>query len=345
MRHSHEIKLRPLPRKILIIKPSSLGDIIHSLPFLKVMHDIFPAAEIHWVVARGLEGVLEQHPMVDRVITINKDSWKRPGNIRQTATEFTGLAHHLRKEAYDLVVDLQGLLRSSIIAAMTGARVRVGFREAREGGVFFYTHRVEGGKELHAVDRYLRIASALGGDIPEVKFPMPLVKASQEVKELKERIGEYAVIVPGARWPSKQWPAERFGTLAAMLDMPSILVGSAADVQASQDIAERSRGKAVSCAGQTEMKDLFSLLRDARVVISNDSGPMHIAAAYGRPVVAIFGPTNPVRTGPYGTSHLVARTNLRCAPCYKKKCGELKCMTDIAVERVYDAVKQVTGAP
>ncbi|HSB51569.1 MAG TPA: lipopolysaccharide heptosyltransferase I, partial [Dissulfurispiraceae bacterium] len=337
--------LRPLPRKILIIKPSSLGDIIHSLPFLQVMRDVFPAAEIHWVVARGLEAVLEQHPMVDRVIIINKDSWKRPGNIRQTVTEFSDLAHRLRKEAYDLVVDLQGLLRSSIIAATTGAPVRVGFREAREGSVLFYTHRVEGGKELHAVDRCLRIASALGGDMHEVKFPMPLVKASQAVKELKERFGEYAIIVPGARWPTKQWPAERFGTLAAMLDMPSILVGSAADMQASQNIAEGSRGKAVSCAGQTEMKDLFSLLRDARVVISNDSGPMHIAAAYGRPVVAIFGPTNPVRTGPYGTSNVVTRTALRCAPCYKKKCGELKCMKDIAVEQVYDAVKQVTSAP
>ena len=153
------------PQKILIVKPSSLGDVVHSLPFLNAMKTCFPEAEIHWVIAKGLEGLLDGNPMIERLWVINKDAWKKIDNAKNTVTEIRNLFKGLKKEKFDLVIDLQGLLRSGIITKSTGAPVRIGFQEAREGSRFFYTHKVKGGKDIHAVDRYLKIASVLGCDV------------------------------------------------------------------------------------------------------------------------------------------------------------------------------------
>ena len=166
---------KKVPQKILIIKPSSLGDIVHSLPFLNAIRDRFPKSEIHWVVARGLEGLLEGHPMISKLWIINKDNWKKIKNIKGTVSELKDLFKSLKKEKFDIVVDLQGLLRSGVLAAATGASVRIGFSEAREGSRIFYTHRVKGGKDIHAVDRYLKIAKFLGSDVADIKFPFPPV--------------------------------------------------------------------------------------------------------------------------------------------------------------------------
>jgi heptosyltransferase-1 len=130
------------PRKILIIKPSSLGDVVHSLPFLNVIRTCVPKAEIHWVIAKGFEGLLEGHPMVNKLWIINKDKWKKIKNVKGTINELKGLFKELKKEKFDLVLDLQGLLRSGILTSATSAPVRIGFAEAREGSKFFYTHKV-----------------------------------------------------------------------------------------------------------------------------------------------------------------------------------------------------------
>lgn len=336
-----KIAIKKIPKKILIIKPSSLGDVVHSLPFLYVVKDAFPKAEIHWVIAKGLEGLLENHPMVKRLWIINKDQWKNLKNIDGTIREVRRLFKYLKDEAYDVVIDLQGLVRSGLLTYATRASVRIGFKEAREGSSLFYTHKVKGGKEIHAVDRYLKIASAIGCEITGVRFPMPLVKESLEVRKLKDDMGNYAVIVPGARWKTKRWPPANFGKLASMLDIKAIVVGSSNDAEIAEGIGFCSGGKALSMAGKTDIKELISIIRGARYVITNDSGPMHIAAAFGIPVVAIFGPTNPVRTGPYGKNHIIVKSDIECAPCYKKNCKTIQCMDDISVEKVYTAVKGI----
>lgn len=336
-----KIAIKKIPKKILIIKPSSLGDIIHSLPFLNAMKDAFPKTEIHWIIARGLEGLLENHPMVNRLWVIRKDQWKNFKNIRDTVTEFRGLFRELRDESYDMVIDLQGLLRSGLLTYATNAPIRIGFKEAREGSRLFYTHEIEGGREIHAVDRYLKIASAIGSEIEEVNFPMPLIKESEKVQRLKRELGEYAVIVPGARWKAKRWHSERFGILASMLYIKTVIVGSASDVRVAEEIKTKSGGKVLSMAGDTDIKELISIIRNAKYVISNDSGPMHIAAAFGIPVIAIFGPTNPVKTGPYGSNHVIVKSDISCAPCYKRNCKDMGCMDDISVEMVYEAIKTV----
>ncbi len=332
-------KLKKSPAKLLIIKPSSLGDVVHSLPFLNVMRESFPRAEIHWVIAKGLEGLLENHPMVQKLVVINKDRWKEMKRMRGTVSEFRSIMGALKDESYDIAVDLQGLLRSGILTAASKAPVRLGFREAREGSRLFYTQSITGGREIHAVDRYLKIASAMGCDIRTVTFPLPLVKESRKIRQLKQETGEYAVFAPGARWKTKQWPAERFGRLSSLLGIPVIIIGSGADETLAQEAAAHSKGKAISMAGKTDIKELISLIRKAVFMVTNDSGPMHIAAACGVPVVALFGPTNPARTGPYGREHIIIRGNSACAPCYKKKCKDIRCMDSISVDEVYEKIQ------
>jgi len=332
------LKLKKPPRKILIIKPSSLGDVVHSLPFLNALRDSFPRAEIHWIIAKGLEGLLEGHPMINKLWIINKDDWKRVRGARATIKELRSLFKSLKAEKYDLVIDLQGLLRSGILTKATGAPVRVGFKEAREGSRIFYTHTVKAGKDVHAVDRYLEIAKFLGCDISDIKFPFPLSFNSQ-LLTLKIQLPErYAVIVPGARWETKRWFPERFGQLASMMQVKSIIVGGESDAGIASIVVRNSDGNAISDAGKTTLKELIKIIRNARFVVTNDSGPMHIAAALNVPVFAIFGPTNPLRTGPYGRLHVIIRKELECSPCYKKNCRTVQCMEMISVREVADAI-------
>lgn len=334
------LKLKRAPRKILIIKPSSLGDVVHSLPFLNALRDNFPKVEIHWIIAKGLEGLLEGHPMINKLWIINKDDWKRVKGAGTTIKELRSLFKSLKAEKYDIVIDLQGLLRSGVLAKATGAPVRIGFKEAREGSRIFYTHTVKAGKDVHAVDRYLEIAKFLGCDISDIKFPFPLSFNSQLLTlnfQLPER---YAVIAPGARWETKRWFPERFGQLSSMMQVKSIIVGGESDADIAGIVVRNSAGNAISVAGKTTLKELIEIIRNARFVVTNDSGPMHIAAALNVPVFAIFGPTNQLRTGPYCKSHVIIRKGLECSPCYKKKCKNIQCMEMIGAKEVADIVRQ-----
>jgi heptosyltransferase-1 len=325
------------PEKILIIKPSSLGDIVHSLPVLDALRRCFPGAEIHWLVAKGLEGILDGHPMLRKVWIIRKDEWKRITRFYSTVAELRKLFRSLRTERFDCVLDLQGLLRSGLIAKATGAPVRIGFQEAREGSTLFYTHMVSGGMDVHAVDRYLRLAAYLGCDISKVRFPLPLFTGG--APEGVPAAGEYAVMAPGARKPVNRWAAGRFGELAARLPMMTVVVGSSSDRALAEEVVRMSQGKAVSLAGKTDLKKLVSVIKDARFMVSNDTGPMHIAAAVGVPVFALFGPANPARTGPYGRGHTVIRKEIGCSPCYKRSCKSPVCMDRISVEEVAGVIR------
>ena len=318
--------------RVLIVKPSSLGDIVHSLPVLHALKAAHPEAEVHWVVARGLEGLLEGHPLIHKLWVIDKDAWKRPAHAFSTIAELCRLRTRLRRERFDLTIDLQGLLRSALITRISGATERVGFANAREGAPMFYTRKVTPpAAAIHAVDRYMLVARSLGLPSDEVRFPMVSQPYPLDLTD-------YAVIVPGARWASKVWPADRFGTVAASLPLPSVIVGSGADTHKARVIVERSGGKAIDLTGKTTLGQLSHVISRARLMVTNDSGPMHIAAAWGVPVVAIFGPTSPGLTGPYGTGHTVIRAeDIECAPCRNRECESMKCMAGVQPERVINA--------
>lgn len=332
------------PRKMLVIKPSALGDIIHSMPFLNAVRKRCPRLEIHWVVARGLHELLADHPMIDRLWIIDKDRWKRAAVLGRTVRELRDLASALRRERFDIAVDLQGLLRSGLICAMTGARERLGFAEAREGSPIFYTRRINGGRDIHAVDRYLRMAAALGCDTREVRFPLP-PNSLRPLLDLRPG-DDYLVIAPAAGGAAKQWPARYFGDLAARLPMKAFIVAGPSDTALAGEVERLSRGNAVSLAGKTDLRELTAVVVGAKLLISSDTGPMHIAAALDVPVVAVFGPTNPARTGPYGSIHTTVRADAPCSPCYKRKrCRDWHCMESISVERVLDIVNAKLREP
>lgn len=324
-------------KKILIIKPSSLGDIVHSLPLLSRLRNSLKDCIIHWVVDREFKDLLDGHPMIDRLWVIDKNGWKNIKRLGVTLDELKKLFKDLKDEDYDLVIDLQGLLRSGVIAKATGSRFRVGFVEAREGARFFYTHTVKGGMNLHAVERYLKIADYLGLKDKEISFPFPPLA---EIKGLSDLIGEnYAVIAPGARWPSKRWPPDRFGMVASLLPLKTIVIGSNSDLSIAEEVVKASQGRAISIAGKTGLKELIAIIKGARFMLCNDSGPMHIAAALGTPVFAIFGPTDPLKTGPYGSGHTIIRDG-SCPPCRKRLCENWRCMRVLKAETVYEIIKE-----
>jgi lipopolysaccharide heptosyltransferase II len=186
----------------------------------------------------------------------------------------------------------------------------------------------------------MKIAGALGCDEQNIIFPFSLCSGEmRSIEAIKRDLKDYAVIVPGARWDTKIWAAGNFGRIASLLPLKSIVIGSKSDMEIAQEVVQASAGKAISMAGCTSLSELIELMRHAKVVISNDSGPMHIAAGFDVPVVAIFGPTSPVRTGPYGKGHIIIKSDLECAPCFKKKCGDVKCMRGITAEQVYERIK------
>lgn len=274
--------------------------------------------------------------MIRKLWVIHKDEWKKITRIQSTISEFKKLFKDLKSERFDCVIDLQGLFRSGMIAKATGAPVRIGFREAREGSTVFYTQKVEGGKEIHAVDRYLKVAASLGCDIKEPHFPLP--PSGRSLSDLAPFADVlccgYAVIAPGARKPLNRWPAHRFGKLASGLPVKTLVIGSRGDMRLADEVVRASKGMAISIAGRTDLKGLIEVIRCSRFMVCNDTGPMHIAAALGIHVFAIFGPANPVRTGPYGTSHTIIRKGIPCSPCCKRTCKDIKCLDLIRVEEV-----------
>ncbi len=331
--------------KILIIKPSSLGDVIHALPFLKAVKDTFPESTIDWIISSGLEGLLEGNPLINELIVINKDSWKRPKNIRRTSRELINLRRRLSSRGYDLVIDLQGLLRSGVISRFATSSLKIGFADAREGSRYLYDRRVSVNGIAHAVDKNLAVARAIGARIRAVKFPLFIDhKARESIRRLLNGIEEYIVIIPSARWPTKRWPEEGFARLIERVSLPCVIAGGGQDRHIAQRISRLSRGRPINICGETSLKELSALISGARVVVSPDTGPMHIAVALGVPVVALYGPTDPVRTGPYGwqwkDNIRVISSGAPCSPCLKKRCKEPLCMTGIGVDMV---VKEVEG--
>lgn len=328
-------------RRLLIVKPSALGDIVHSLPFLYTLKQRFPWVQIDWVVAHGLHTFLEGHPMINRLWVINKDQWKKLGRFKQTLKEINDLRLGLAEQHYDVCIDLSGLLRSGMISAFSKAPVRLGFKESDEGSSFFYTHKIHGSMSIHAIDRYLKIAEFMGCRTDKIVYPFAPFNAHPSIcKELPKK---YAVISPSAGKPANRWPARRYGELASRLDLPVVVIASYAEADIAQKVVDASKGNAISIAGRTGLKDLLAVIQNASFFICNDTGPMHMAAALNVPVFAIFGPANPVRTGPYGNIHTIIRKDYPCSPCYAwQPCSKLgfRCMQDLSVDEVFAIVRR-----
>ena len=336
MTKNSTITTLPGQPKILIIKPSAWGDIVHTLPFLAAINKRYPQADIHWVAAKGLHKFLEGHPLINKLWIMDKDGWKNLNRIKQTLKEINSFRKGLRDEHFDVSVDLSGLLRSGLITWAAGATYKLGFSDSDEGSPFFYSHKIRGGDQIHAIDRYLKLARFLDCDTKDIDYPFPPLPEIREL--LSDLPAKFCIIAPSAGKEANRWPAKNFGQLAEKLPIPSLVIASPADKKIADETVRAANGKAINLAGRTSLKELASLIGKSCFFVCNDTGPMHIAAALNIPVFALFGPANPVRTGPYGNNNTVIQEEFDCIPCYARKpCTKHKwrCMRQLTVDKVY----------
>lgn len=355
--------MRPVPlgldldraRRILIIKPSSLGDVVHALPFLRALRRHLPDHHLAWLAEEETAGLLEGHPDLDEVLVSGRRRWARQPFWAGTAREVWRFARRLRAGRYDLVIDLQGLLKSAALTLLSGAPVRVGLSTGREGSRWALTHVVPATLEVHAVERYLAVAEALGVPPGPREFVLPAGQTEEAwVDEGLAGWGRPLVVLhAAARWSSKRWEPERFArvadALATGLGATILLTGGASDGPLARAIASRMRAVPVDLTGRTDLRHLVALLRRADLMVTVDSGPMHIAAALGTPLIALFGPTDPRQTGPYvpregeggrGGRPVVLQHPVPCGPCLRRTCPlpeERLCMRLLEADEVVEA--------
>lgn len=342
---------------ILIVKPSSLGDIIHALPAVGLLRAHFPQSNIGWVANRGFMPILEMCGLVDQTVVFPRDALRSRAGARAIGR----FLRELRGFHADIAIDFQGLLRSGMVSFFSGAARRIGFRDAREGAWIGYTERLQiPGSVQHARERNDALVRT-AFEIEEVSqfpaFSIPegaMARASQIRQErIEERgtTGPILAVAPAARWRTKIWPAKRFSevldrVVSAIPKLDVWVLGSADETElCAQVIDGCHRASPLNLCGRTDLFLLTALLREADVLLCNDTGTMHLAAALGRRTVAVFGPTDPVRTGPCGLDHSVLTGGCPEAPCFRKRCSRAPsgCWQFLAADTVAEAVVRTLG--
>jgi heptosyltransferase-1 len=311
--------------KILILKPSSLGDVVQALPVLRLIRRHLPTSEIHWWIDSNLRSLLEQDPDLAGIIPFERRRWASPIHWNELWTSLRAI----RAMRFDWVIDLQALARSAVCAWLANGGFTIGLDDSREGARGFYDVVVpRRTRHTHAVDWYLETLRLL-----EVPADWNFVWLPER-KEIAARIREkwpvnssrWMIIAPGARWPNKRWPAESFAKLAARLaaeesDYRFAVLGSKEDAPLGEAIARQIPKSCLDLTGRTSLPEMVEWIRAGDLLVSNDTGPMHVAAALGKPVVALFGPTEPRRTGPYGqVDRVIQLSTLPCVPCMTESC-------------------------
>ena len=371
--------------RILLIKLSAIGDVIHTIPLLNALRRHYPSARIDWLSKPTPSEFVRVLPAVDEAIVYGENQTEVPQYNWDGFTHFVRLIRdhrfvamlsRLRAARYDLVIDMQGQLRSGFVSMVTGAPVRIGFdrprkevweaegrklppgtierawKGAREGSWMAYTHRVPlPTLELHAIDRYLLVGDLLGFEREAPDFSIPIQPQAERRVDalLREHVGAMArppiVMTPAALWETKRWHAEGFAAVARYFlaqGYPVVLAGAANEAEECKRIAAAAPG-AVVLAGLTSLTELAALIRRSAIAVTNDSGPLHLTTALGQAVVAIFGPTNPVWVGPYQRPGAVVSAGVACSPCNLRNVARCPhdhaCMRGITPERVIAAIE------
>ena len=302
-------------KNILIIKPSSLGDIVLALPALSGLRRSFPDAKISWLIRSEFIPLLENHPHLTEIIPFDRKFLGKAWFYPLAFSSLVSLVWRLRRNKFDAVFDLQGLLRTASLARLTGCKKRFGMANARELAHIFYTDKVQQDIEcVHLIDFYLKIIQTAGVTDFCVQFILPQQQAAADsanrlLAHYGVTPGNYAVFVPGSAHSDKCWPLERFAALAGKISSQLHLSIVATGIASQKSFIDRLETIAsvpiANLAGLTSISELIAILKFARLVVSNDTGPGHIAAALGTPLVMIFGRSNPARVAPYGRKNCV----------------------------------------
>lgn len=343
------------PDSILIVKLSAIGDVVHTLPLLEVLRNNFPEARIDWVVEEEAAQIVAGHKALDRVFVSHRKSWQRrllkAGKRSTTLKEIGRFIQDLRAREYDLVIDLQGLFKSGLWTGLSKGKRKIGLSDGREGSSLFLTEApFPVDYSRHALERNLTVAHRLScrengwtGEIPFAQEDREAVDKLLQEEGLQD--ARIVALNPIARWKTKLWDWDRFAHLADMVKRAFpceiVFTGSHSDQEITEKILALMKEKGKSFAGRTSLKELAYLYTRSALLICTDTGPMHIAAAMGCPVVALFGPTAPWRTGPYGSGHRVLKDTVNCSPCFNKKCDHMICMQRLTVEKVFETVAEL----
>ncbi len=342
---------------ILLVKLSSIGDVVHTLPSLAALRRRYPEAHITWVVEEESLDIIKGNPRVDRILVSGRKRWaRRLGNgreIGETLGEIRRFLRDLRDRPYDVVIDFMGLFKSAILVFASRGKRKLGYDSMQEMSGLFYNEKITEDMGKHAVDRYLDFARHLGADTAEPEFflDIPADSASRADVLLKEGGVDperpFVVLSPMSyAGETRLWEDDRFAQLGDRIrlemELPVVITGHETGGMIGR-IAASMETKALNLENRTTLKELAHLYRRAAAVVTPDSGPMHIAAAVGTPVVALFGASEPARTGPYGRIHTVIRSELNCSPCFKKTCDTRRCMQEITVDMVLEAVRKYAG--
>jgi lipopolysaccharide heptosyltransferase I len=366
--------------RILLIKPSALGDVVHTIPVLVKLRARYPSARIDWLITPENADIVRCHPALSNVVLFARRDFSKRGTRWRALVSFFDLLKQIRRAKYDLVVDMHGQLRSAFFALVSGARVRIGFdrpikreltvsaehdlrnvpshgwRGAREGSWIAYTHRVSiPTLDVHAIDRYLWVGPLLGFDDDPPDLTIHL--SSDTVRNVEQLLEEHGVtpdmplviLVPGTIWETKHWTIEGFAGVARHFlgeGFAVALAGTKRDEARCRQIAAAAPGTCNLC-GKTTPADLAALIQRAEVAATNDSGSMHVAASLGKPMVSVFGPTNPVHIGPYERPESVVRVDLPCSPCNYRRLTQCPfdhaCMKQVTSEMVVERVQKILG--
>jgi heptosyltransferase-1 len=355
--------------RILLIKPSAFGDVLHTIPVLVKLRQRYPAARIDWLITPENADLVRHHPGLSNVVPFDRKLLARFGRSWSAATALGKLLANLWKPRYDLVIDLHGQFRSALLTLATRARVRIGFDRpsrqtwapgrpveayrhgwtgTREGAWLVYSHRIPVPTlEAHAVDRYLWLGPLLGLQDGPPDFTIHLhpddeARANRILEAAHLDGRPFATLFPGTVWPTKHWQAEGFAAVSRhLLDTGrAVLVcGGPGDREPCRQVVQACPG-AVDLCGKTSIAEIVSIVRRAVVCVTNDSGPMHLAVSVDRPVVSIFGPTDALWIGPYGRPNSVVRAGLDCSPCYLRQVHDCPhdhaCMKRILADMVID---------
>ncbi len=368
--------------KILIVKLSAIGDVIHTLPALALLRQCLPESSLDWVVEEKAADILAGHPQLEKVMVSGRKRWMhdlgRPSRWLAVCREAASFIRELRADRYDLVIDFQGLFKSAVLVVLSRGACKIGYGKTRELSYLALSRRIEPPPaELHAVDKNIGLVEAvlkqkgisINGREAHGKgssryhysasdgMAMPGEQDKARVDALihaglTDRTSPLILVNAPAGWSTKRWDVQKMAAMADRListyNAGLIYTGSAADAAYIDGIISRMRCQAVNAAGKTTLKELACLIGKARLFVTTDSGPMHLAAAVGTPVVALFGPTAPWRTGPYTERARIVRTQAPCSPCYKKRCDSMICMNEIGVDQVMEAAAvfmDTDGAP
>ena len=339
--------------RFLIVRLGALGDVVHAIPVAAALRRAFPAARIDWLVSAKHREILDFVTVIDRRLAISDRGGATNG------TSLLAAVRELRRNRYDVAIDLQGLIKSALLSRASGAPQVIGFSSgyARERlARLFYTEAHDPGRgglynpaeTRHVVEMNLGLLEPLGVTLAKPEFPIEDVDSNVARWAMAHTGGAYALLNPGAAWPNKRWPPDRFAALAAELrnrrGLMSVILWGPGEEALARETAAAADGAAVA-SPKTAIGDVIALARGAAVMVSGDTGPTHIASAVGTPLVGIYGPTRPSRNGPMAADDAVVTRDPICQCHHLRRCRLSRmCLLDIEVTEVVDAVERRLAA-